>query len=346
MAKSPARNKQAELAKKMAAAKMEPTKPGASSAASEMATGRAATTTTTTFGRSLDVTTAGDAVLTAADAERTVFAQLLNTTWRAIPRPGDDDDDDFGERAYYPAIKAGKPVKQQMQPPRPKPPSTTKVTTVSQADTTSEKRVAERIHFEALVNVTTSQPLGAMAAARLVPWVPPYLTDSLVVLTDPRRHSRDLKVALQYVLQQRDHDDRIGDEKEMNDPVPTTATTTNKKANPSNVRKRVVRVIGITADAPQQARSWMTSGGICSANIQVLSDPDLQWMMAYNVIGGVGQDDLTVRLEDEALHHQHNEWSLTLIEFDTDGSIRRFLRHVDPTHVRSLLEQQHEPKIK
>jgi hypothetical protein len=38
-----------------------------------------------------------------------------------------------------------------------------------------------------------------MGAAQLVPWVPPYLTSGLVVLTDPRSPSLDLRHAMQHL---------------------------------------------------------------------------------------------------------------------------------------------------
>jgi len=59
--------------------------------------------------------------------------------------------------------------------------------------------IAKRRHFESLVELSTSKPLGAAAAAQLVPWVPPYLSDYLVVICDARRQSGDLRQALQYL---------------------------------------------------------------------------------------------------------------------------------------------------
>ena len=62
-----------------------------------------------------------------------------------------------------------------------------------------EGDTAKRRHFEPLVSLETSQPLGAMGAAQLVPWVPPYLTSYLVVLADPRKQSGDLRQSIQYL---------------------------------------------------------------------------------------------------------------------------------------------------
>ena len=335
MAKSRARNKQAELLEKMAAAK---------SAKGEEAP-QLVETLTSDDNKPIVV---GDATPTSVDQQeqRAVFAQLLNTTQRAIPRR-DSEEEDFGENAFFPDIKVGK-VKQPVPQPRPsnKPQSSTPSSKLVAHNNSSETVVvvAERVHFESLLNITTEQPIGAMTAARLVPWVPPYWIDSLVVLTDPRRHSRDLRVALQYLAQPMEHknNNRLGSsrrttERQMNQNSNET-TTDAKKAHHHKTSKRRVQVIGITADAPQQARGWVKSGGL--SDIQVLSDPHLEWMMAYRVIGGGDSvlPDAVLLEQQQQQHDNSNEWSLTLIEFDTDGSVRRFLRNVDPAHVLSLVE--------
>jgi hypothetical protein len=61
---------------------------------------------------------------------------------------------------------------------------------------------AQRRHFECLVEVSATvgdRPLGAARAAQLVPWVPQYLSKFLVVVSDPRRQSGDLRQAIQYL---------------------------------------------------------------------------------------------------------------------------------------------------
>ena len=57
---------------------------------------------------------------------------------------------------------------------------------------------AKRRHFESLLE-TSQKPLGAAGAAQLVPWVPPYLTNYLVIVADPRRQSGDLRQRIQYL---------------------------------------------------------------------------------------------------------------------------------------------------
>jgi hypothetical protein len=62
-----------------------------------------------------------------------------------------------------------------------------------------EGDAARRGDFDALIDIRTGQPVGAIRAAQLVPWVPPYLTDSLIVLADPRRQSTDMRQAIQHL---------------------------------------------------------------------------------------------------------------------------------------------------
>ena len=65
---------------------------------------------------------------------------------------------------------------------------------------------ARRRDFEKLLSLRTSQPLGPMQAAQLVPWVPPFLTHYLIVLADPRRQSANLRQAVQYLTSTLDPD--------------------------------------------------------------------------------------------------------------------------------------------
>jgi hypothetical protein len=65
-----------------------------------------------------------------------------------------------------------------------------------------QDHTAQRRHFESLVEVSATvgnQPLGAARAAQLVPWVPPGLSKFLVVVSDPRRQSGDVRQAMQYL---------------------------------------------------------------------------------------------------------------------------------------------------
>ena len=59
---------------------------------------------------------------------------------------------------------------------------------------------AKRRHFEPLISVSTKLPLGPIAAAQLVPWVPPYLSRYLIAVADPRRQSAELRAVLQVLM--------------------------------------------------------------------------------------------------------------------------------------------------
>jgi hypothetical protein len=59
--------------------------------------------------------------------------------------------------------------------------------------------IARRRDFEPLLSTETSIPLGPITAAQLVPWVPPFLSNYLVVVADPRAQSGDLHQTIQYL---------------------------------------------------------------------------------------------------------------------------------------------------
>lgn len=149
-----AKNKQAELAKKMAISKNE---------------------------QQQQQNTAFD-----VDADYKAFKKLLSNTKGAIPTEMDEDS------AFIAPITAGK-IKQKAKK-KPKPPEPSKKKAQEK-----ETRVAQRIHFESLIDVGTSNVLGAIGAAKLVPWVPPFLTDCLIVFCDPRPSSGDLRQAFKYL---------------------------------------------------------------------------------------------------------------------------------------------------
>ena len=174
-AKSRARNKQAELAEKLARAKEQQL--------------QASSPTTTNQNQypeqpSSPLKKQEQKQQQKSSTSTEEFGNLLKATRGALPRKGDDSFDD--EQAFLPDIQAGKTkqkVVKKKKPPTPKP---------------KKKKIAQRIHFEKLIGVETNQALGAMGAAELVPWVPPFLVDKLVVLCDPRQSSADLRKALHY----------------------------------------------------------------------------------------------------------------------------------------------------
>ena len=250
-AKSRARNKQTELAEKLARAKQQQQQPPPIT------------------GQNPHPATSPEQETSTSTDE---FAKLLSTTRGALPRKGDSFDD---EQSFLPDIQAGK-IKQKVVKKKKAP------APLSQ----NPKKNAERIHFEALINVETNKALGAMGAAELVPWVPPFLVDKLIVVCDPRQSSADLRAAVQYL---------------------------------KGLENTRLRVVGITADAPQQAKGWwgrLKASEDDESSMQLFADPDLQWMTAYKVV----------------------VWSLTLLVFDTDGVVTRLESNVDPSRVVSMVQ--------
>eukprot|EP00536_Pseudo-nitzschia_multiseries_P009548 jgi/Psemu1/23530/gm1.23530_g len=181
-----ARNKQAELAKKMALAKSQNREKQG-----DRPNEREEKSSRDTYGCNID----------EADDKRKLrqnFEKLLETTKGAMPS-GDDEDS-----AHIAPIQAGSKLKKKSTP------AAKQVTLTKQK--ASEKRKleedrqrengrimeAQRLHFELLVDLDTSVPLGAIGAATLVPWVPPFVKTGLIVLADPRSNSNDLRRAMKY----------------------------------------------------------------------------------------------------------------------------------------------------
>jgi hypothetical protein len=185
-----ARNKQAELAKKMAAAKSQ---------------NKAASSSDTTQGIPAKKKKKGNCISTnagesrnddAVQERRDDFEILLRTTKGAIPS-GDDT-----ESAYIAPIQAGsksKP-KQTISPANHSKRPRKRKTIENKEEEEQHQRVVEarRSDFESLIDVGTSAPLGPIGAAKLVPWVPPFLKKGLIVLVDPRSNSKDLRRAMEY----------------------------------------------------------------------------------------------------------------------------------------------------
>ena len=118
-----------------------------------------------------------------------------------------------------------------------------------------------RRDFEKLVQPMTLQPLGPLQAAQLVPWVPPYLTDYLIVVADPRRQSNDLRATLQYIV---------------NDESAALLSAT-------------VKILAVTADEAQELVAWQKRSGLDDLLndqdndmfLTMVVDPSLEWMHTY-----------------------------------------------------------------
>jgi hypothetical protein len=164
------------------------------------------------------------------------FAKLLETTKGAIPR----DVDKVATVAFIPDIKAGT-AKAKVKKPKPDPHKP-----IPSIDPDEEK-VAHRVHFEKLIDIESSTPLGPIRAAQLVPWVPPFLSDYLIAFVDPRLSSGDLRQTVKYLIGESD-------------------------------------AIFITADSPSEIKSWRLRNQVAPST-RIFSDQALEWMTAYNIVG-------------------------------------------------------------
>lgn len=134
---------------------------------------------------------------------------------------------------------------------------------------------ARRRDFEALLEADSQRPLGPMKAAQLVPWVPPFLTDYLVVVADPRRQSNEARAAIQYL--------------ESSD---------------------VEHVIAVTADdSPSDLLAWKKRVGITEGDgsIQIFTDPSLEWMRNYSCIDDDHWSLHILVIDSDGIIRQHSE---------------------------------------
>ena len=138
-----------------------------------------------------------DDVKRRAEQDRSEFALLLASN---APPPEPKRKDLIRQEFIPPAEKPAAPSKPKaVVKRRKKAAGTPGVTESEEDDHLQEGDIARRRHFESLISVTTKQPLGPMAAAQLVPWVPPYLSRYLIILADPRKQSPELRSALQFL---------------------------------------------------------------------------------------------------------------------------------------------------
>lgn len=134
------------------------------------------------------------------------FQRLLDSTQWAIPSEDDTSS------AFIPDIKAGKKKKKVKKDPQAKIDAERAAAEKKRKKQEAKKKQnAQRLYFEPLVDVETNQPLGSIEAAKLVPWVPPYLKDCLMIIADPRPNSADLRQSIQYLastVEPKDYDDQ------------------------------------------------------------------------------------------------------------------------------------------
>lgn len=142
---------------------------------------------------------------------------------------------------------------------------------------------ARRRDFELLVEVETSQPLGPMKAALLVPWVPPFVCNCLVVLADPRRQSADLYKSIQYLEQAQ---------------------------SSSSSETMASQTIVISADSVPEMIAWKKRSQIGDTHhVRMLEDPSLEWMKTYNCIHDVDRWSMSVLVFDSSgiIRHHSRE---------------------------------------
>ena len=122
------------------------------------------------------------------------FQRLLDSTQWAIPSDIDS------ESAFIPDIKVGKRKEKIKKDPQAKIDAERVAAEKKRKEQEAKKKQnAQRRYFEPLIDVDTDKPLGNIEAAKLVPWVPPYLKDCLIVMADPRPNSADLRQSIQYL---------------------------------------------------------------------------------------------------------------------------------------------------
>ncbi len=228
-----ARNKQAELAKKMAAA----------------------TSQNKVAAPESDTTGNLENSNKEEDKGREDFEALLRTTKGAIPS-GDDT-----ESAYIAPIEAGNKTKRKkIMPQSPKKPKKSKQNTADAEVLTEAIFEAQRRHFESLINVSTSAPLGPIGAARLVPWVPPFLKKGLIVFVDPRSNSKDLRRAIGYHA--------------SSSLMPSSSD---------------LDIAFVTADSLGETQAWLKRNEINLVGLEeelyILCDPGWAFMETYEIVG-------------------------------------------------------------
>lgn len=231
------------------------------------------------------------------------FEKLLRTTKGAMPSNNDS------QSTYMAPIGAGirkqpgtrkKPGQKQKQ-------KATKIRGDDNDNAIETETGASRIDFESLIDASTSMPLGPIGAARLVPWVPPFLEKALIVVCDPRSASRDLRRVMGY---------------HASSPL----TTSSGKDN--------CGLVFVTADSLGETTAWMKRNKIDPAEpspdssarptttLRILCDPRLSFMTKYGIVG------------DNIIDHQ---WSMAVLVFDTRGSIVRTERDVEPSLCSELV---------
>jgi hypothetical protein len=119
--------------------------------------------------------------------------------------------------------------------------------------------------FEELVSIKSENAIGSTGKQRIVPWLHKNVArhdDYIVVLTDPRMQSLELRESVKILLLEL----------------------------PKDIQSRL---IVINADSPAENRRWLKKSGFSSPTnddiqqptLEVYSDEKMEWMRSYTALG-------------------------------------------------------------
>lgn len=131
-----------------------------------------------------------------------------------------------------------------------------------------EGDIARRRDFEPLIDCNSGIPLGAIDAARLVPWVPPFVKDCMIILADPRAQSNDLRRTIQYLT-----------------------------SNLSSTSGILEQVIAISSDDIADTNNWKNRVDV-DTSIRIFSDRNWEWMRRYSAVVNDGRWSLSIIVID------------------------------------------------
>jgi hypothetical protein len=111
--------------------------------------------------------------------------------------------------------------------------------------------------FEELVSIKSENAIGETGKQRLVPWLHKNSArhdDYLVIISDPRRQSPELRETVKALLMEL----------------------------PPDI---VHRLVFVNADSPAENRRWLKKSNIPDEKITLFSDEKMEWMRSYTALG-------------------------------------------------------------
>lgn len=131
-----------------------------------------------------------------------------------------------------------------------------------------EGDIARRGDFETLLCCDSGSLVGPIDAARLVPWVPPFVADYIVILADPRAQSTDLRRTVQYLT--------------------------------SNLAPDILKqTIAISSDEVVETNGWIRRAEI-DTPMRIFSDRNWAWMQRYSAVGSDGRWSMSITVIDNS----------------------------------------------